>query len=42
VRPEPDGDEVFVLAGREVDEAVDTAADADDALILQVLDQELG
>lgn len=42
VRPKPDGDKVLVLAGSEVDDAIDAPSDADDAPVLQVLEEELG
>lgn len=41
-RPQPRRDEIFMLAGREVDEPIDSAADPDGASRLDVVDQQLG
>jgi len=39
--PQPGGDELLVLACREVDEPVDTPADTDDAPAANVVHEEL-
>jgi hypothetical protein len=39
--PQPDHDEIFMLAGWKMHESVDTASDTDDTFTLQVLGEEL-